>query len=146
MTLSRSDNTMPLSLRHCHHALTNRLQRRPPAALQGFCMEVTVQHLFTIIPSKACTEHVHNFLKRVPSILCHSMGTYASKEGTGGLLHDHIFQVNHTFDTSFEGLLWTKRKGNREIVCNVSGRGWVHMALVTKGATRCGPGTNTKHS
>jgi len=43
------------------------LRRRPPAALQGFGIQVqvTVQNLFTTI-SKTCTEHVHNLSPAVP--------------------------------------------------------------------------------
>jgi len=36
-------------------------RRRPPAALQGFCIKVTVPTLLTSISAKPCSEHVHNF-------------------------------------------------------------------------------------
>ena len=36
----------------------DRLRRRPPAALRGFRIEVTIQNLFTTISSKTCFEPV----------------------------------------------------------------------------------------
>ena len=48
---------------------TNRLRRKPPAALRGFSIQVTVQNLLTTIFSKTCTEHVHNLSPAVPSMV-----------------------------------------------------------------------------
>jgi len=60
----RRDTTLSLSQRK------NRLRCRPPAALRGFRIQMTVQNLFTTISSKTCTEHVHNLSPAVPSMLC----------------------------------------------------------------------------
>jgi len=48
----------------------NCLQRRLLAAERGFRIQATGQKLFTTIFSKTCTQHIHNFLKPVPYILC----------------------------------------------------------------------------
>jgi len=60
----RRDTTFSLSLKK------NRLRRRPPAALQGFGIRMTVQNLFTTTSSKTCTEHVHDLSQAVPSNVC----------------------------------------------------------------------------
>jgi len=54
---------------HSHYApKKNRLWRRVPAALRGFCIPVTIQNLFKTISLKTCSEHVHNFSNTVPSL------------------------------------------------------------------------------
>jgi len=66
-TLKSHANSISDAIRHFPYPIKlNRLRRRPPAALRGFGIQVTVQNLFTTISSKTCYEHVHNLSQAVP--------------------------------------------------------------------------------
>ena len=66
-TLKSHANSLSDAIRHCLYLIKkNRLQRRPPAALRGIRIQMSVPNMFTTISSKPCTEHVHNLSPAVP--------------------------------------------------------------------------------
>ena len=119
---------MTLSLR----SKKNSLCRKPPAALQGFHIEVTVQNLFTTISPKTFSGHVHNFSHTVPSTVCFCQLKTNPLVGNPRKKHSH----QHT---SLSDLLSTITKGGGAI-CQQSA---VHGKIALANELKWAPITST---